>query len=130
MASTPINELLQRPIVWKSWQWDPTVRHLLNSLQANILKGHGREHTRNLFWSFENADQQALRAVVRRIGRAMPSALDQLQAAEKFKATGESGGPVLCFFLRPGGYAALDAADRAPSFNPLARPIPFYKIGR
>jgi len=115
MASTPIKELLKRPIVWKSWQWDGTVRRLLNSLQANILKGHGREHTRNLFWSFGNADPQALRAVVRRIGRAMPSALDQLQAAESFKATGESGGPVLCFFLRPGGYAALDSADKAPT---------------
>jgi deferrochelatase/peroxidase EfeB len=68
-----------------------------------------------MFWSFQGANQQALRAAVRRIGRAMPSALDQLQAAEAFKATGETGGPVLCFFLRPTGYAALDAADNAPT---------------
>lgn len=115
MAATPINELLKRPIAWRTWQTDHTVRRLLASLQANIVKGHGREHTRNMFWSFQGADQQALRAVVRRIGRLMPSALDQLQAAETFKATGQSGGPVLCFFLRPSGYAALGAADKAPS---------------
>ena len=115
MASTPINELLKRPIAWKSWQADLTVRHLLNSLQANIVKGHGREHTRNMFWSFQGADHQELRAAVRRLARSMPSALDQLQAAETFKATGQSGGPVLCFFLRPGGYAALHAAGKAPT---------------
>lgn len=117
MNPTPIDELLKRPIAWKSWHMDPTVRRLLSSLQANIVKGHGREHTRNLFWSFQGADQQELRAAVRRIGRVMPSALDQLDAAEIFKTTGQSGGPVLCFFLRPSGYAALGAADKAPA-NP------------
>jgi hypothetical protein len=42
MPSTPVIELLKRPISWKSWQTDSTVRRLLNSLQANIVKGHGR----------------------------------------------------------------------------------------
>lgn len=59
MRSTPITELLKRPIAWRSWQSDRTVRHLLASLQVNVVKGHGREYTRNLFWSFESADQQA-----------------------------------------------------------------------
>ncbi len=115
MPSTPINELLQRPIAWKSWQTDSTVRRLLSSLQANIVKGHGREHTRNLFWSFQGADHHELRAAVRRLAKSMPSALDQLQATETFKATGQSGGPIHCFFLRPGGYAALDATGKAPT---------------
>lgn len=114
MISTPVNVLLQRPIAWKTWQVDQTVRRLLRALQPNIVKGHGREHTRNLFWSFQGADQPALRAVLRRIARSTPSALDQLQAAEAFKVTGQSGGPVLCLFLRPSGYAALGAADKAP----------------
>lgn len=117
MKPTQIDELLKRPIAWKSWHTDPTARRLLSSLQANIVKGHGREHTRNLFWNFQGANQPELRATVRRIGRTMPSALDQLQATETFKATGLSGGPVLCFFLRPNGYAALGAADKAPA-NP------------
>ena len=115
MPATPIAELLKRPIVWKSWQSDSTVRRLLNSLQANIVKGHGREHTRNMFWDFQSADQHALRSTIRRLGRAIPSALRQLEAAENFKATGETGGPVLCFFLRPSGYAALNAANMAPT---------------
>ena len=64
MPATPIAELLKRPIVWKSWQSDLTVRRLLNSLQANIVKGHGREHTRNMFWDFQSADQHALRSTI------------------------------------------------------------------
>lgn len=114
MQATPIGKLLESPIIWKNWSVDATVRRVLGSLQANIVKGHGREHTRNLFWSFAGTDGEKLRSVVRRIGREMPSALDQLQAAEHFKKTGESGGPVLCLFLRPGGYAALGAAESAP----------------
>lgn len=114
MQATPIDTLLKSPIIWKNWSVDATVRRVLGSLQSNILKGHGREHTRNLFWGFAGADGEKLRAVVRRIGREMPSALDQLQAAEHFKKTGESGGPVLCLFLRPGGYTALGAEDCAP----------------
>jgi deferrochelatase/peroxidase EfeB len=121
MPTTPINELLKRPIAWKSWAADATVRRLLSGMQANIVKGHGREHTRNLFWSFQGADPNDLRAVVRRIGRNMPSALDQLQAAERFKETGVSGGPVLCFFLRPGGYAVLQAEAAAPDAADFAQ---------
>lgn len=105
---------MDSPIIWKNWSVDATVRRVLGSLQANVVKGHGREHTHNLFWSFAGADGERLRAVVRRIGREMPSALDQLQAAEHFKRTGESGGPVLCLFLRPGGYVALGAPDSMP----------------
>jgi Dyp-type peroxidase family len=115
MASTPIADLLKRPIAWKRWQIDRTVRRLLTSLQANIVKGHGRDHTVNMFWSFQGADTSRLRSVIRHLGASMPSALEQLQATESFKATGQSGGPVLCFFLRPGGYTALGAADKSPT---------------
>lgn len=120
MVATPLPELLKRPIVWKNEAIDPTVRRVLHSLQANIFKGHGREHTQNLFWSFENADMGELRSVVRRIGRRMPSALEQLESAERFKATGQSGGPVICFMLRPGGYEALGAANRMPQDSAFA----------
>lgn len=125
MQATPVEELLKKPIIWKNWQVDSTVRKVLSGMQANILKGHGREHTRNLFWSFQAADEDDLRSAVRRIGRNMPSALNQLQATETFKKTGESGGPVLCLFLRPGGYAALGAADAGPN----AADHPAYAAG-
>lgn len=114
MQASSIDKLLKSPIIWKNWSVDSTVRRVLGSLQANIVKGHGREHTHNLFWTFAGADRESLRAVVRRIGREMPSALDQLQAAEHFKKTGESGGPVICLLLRPGGYAALGAPESSP----------------
>ncbi|HEY0124438.1 MAG TPA: Dyp-type peroxidase [Rhizobium sp.] len=110
-----VENVLSKPIAWKNWHHDATVRQLLRSMQANILKGHGREHTRNIFLSFAGAKTDALKAVVRRIGREMPSALDQLEAAEHFKATGQSGGPVICFFLRPGGYLALGASAMQPT---------------
>jgi Dyp-type peroxidase family len=115
MVATPMVELLKRPIAWKDWQIDSTVRHLLRNLQANILKGHGRGNTRNMFWSFTGANKTKLRSVIHGLGHSMPTALQQLQATEAFKLTGLSGGPVECFFLRPGGYAALSVAAKAPT---------------
>lgn len=120
MNTTPVQDVLLQPIAWKSYRSDRTVRRLLSGLQANIVKGHGREDTRHLFFSFQGADREALRAVVRRLARNMPSALDQLEATEAYKAHGRSGGPILCFFLRPSGYAALGAADKAPKGDPSA----------
>ena len=46
MPVTPAQ--LETPINWT----DPAFSKVLANLQGNILKGHGRDHTRNLFLSF------------------------------------------------------------------------------
>lgn len=113
--ATPVEALLDRPIAWKSAERDETVAALLGDLQANILKGHGREHTRHAFLSFAGADATQLRRVLRKLGETMPSARHQLEETEKFKLYGTPGSVVTCFFLTARGYEKLGIAAPAES---------------
>ena len=88
---------------------------MLNDLQGNILKGHGRDHTLNLFLSFDQAGSGAVRGLLRELGHEMPSALDQLTGVKVFKATGQDAGLFLAVFLSASGYKKLGAADLMPS---------------
>lgn len=103
-------EVLMKPLVWRL----PILLPLLRELQANILKGHGRPHTRLLFFRFPPARRLALRSAI----SALPitSAIEQLEATEKRRVAGVDGPPVLLCFLSRTGYQALGvAAGRTPS---------------
>ncbi len=81
---------------------------MLMDMQGNILNGHGREHTLNVFLKIAPGAQA--RAWVRSMGAEVTKALDQLQAAKSFKAT-EVPGPVFVgFYLTASGYQALGAS--------------------
>ncbi|MCB1883638.1 MAG: hypothetical protein KDG89_06530 [Geminicoccaceae bacterium] len=107
-----MTDKLAQPLAWTEWSSDAATKALLDDLQANILKGHGRDHTANLFLAFDGYDPDAARLALAGLAAAMPSALDQLVDAQAFKATGAPGRGVLCFVLTAAGYAALglDAA--------------------
>lgn len=81
----------------------PAERDFLDGLQANILKGHGRDHTANLF--FEIVEPNAARAWLSGIN--ITSSAKQLEDSEKFKATKESGPTLYCLMLSALGYQAL-----------------------
>jgi hypothetical protein len=51
---------------------------MLNDLQGNIQKAHGRDFTSNLFVSFDRNRQDAARKFVGRLGDDVNAALDQL----------------------------------------------------
>jgi Dyp-type peroxidase family len=81
---------------------------MLDDLQANILKGHGRDYTVNIFLHFEADRIDEVKGYLRRTGQLLTPASQQLDEAQVFKATGTPGEPVSCFFLSHSGYLVLN----------------------
>ncbi|MFK0330357.1 Dyp-type peroxidase [Rhizobium sp. NPDC090275] len=104
-----VQTILSNAIAWQTWIADPEVMALLSDLQANILKGHGRDHTANVFVSFDGMKASDIAALLKGLSFAVTSALDQLCAAAAFKSAGVSGGRVVCVFLSAAAYAKLGA---------------------
>ena len=52
------------PLTWQGP--DPNVAALLDDLQANILKGHGRNHSIHLFLQFDPAKQGPIKSAITR----------------------------------------------------------------
>ncbi len=105
---------LDQPLAWKAADVDE--RKLLQRLQGNILKGHGRENTANIFFTF-GTDVAASKRLLRELGNFhVTSAWRQLLDAEAFKASGrhEGGGAFVHVALSFAGYQALGLAAVAP----------------
>ena len=96
---------------------DAATLAMLSDLQGNILKGHGRDHTANVFLTFKSgaAAAERARAFLREMGEQLPSALDQLTGAQIFKASGEDAGTFVAAFLSAAGYNALGLQDLLPT---------------
>lgn len=112
MSLPPLNG----PISWKSTSAD--VVALLDDLQANILKGHGRDHSLHLFFSFKSARRDDIKKAIHQLSGNLKTAKQQLADADQFKSTKRDGGTVRCFFLSAHGYAALGVEDKAPPSEP------------
>lgn len=85
---------------------------MLDGLQGNILKGHGRDHTVHFFVRFRPVNEvNDLRAKVREVAQTyVTSALRQRDETRDFKDWGIPGPMFGNFFLAKGGYAALGIA--------------------
>lgn len=105
-----VSAILATPIRWNDYVHDSDLRTLLSDLQANILKGHGRDHSGNIFLSFEAMSPAAIAALLQKLSMSVTSALAQLRAATAFKTTGINGGRVIGFFLSAQGYRKLGLA--------------------
>ena len=106
---------LNAPLAWRKANADE--RQMLDDLQGNILKGHGRDHTANLFLHFDPYKRAEACRFVREVAAVMPSARDQLEANDVFKATGKSADVFVAMFLSARGYGALGRADLKPTLN-------------
>lgn len=113
--------LLAKPIAWNDHVHDADLRTLLTDLQANILKGHGRDHTGNIFVSFEGMNPAAIAALLQKLSTVVTSALSQLRAAATYKSLGVNGGRVVCLFLSASGYAKLGVAPAKIPADPAFR---------
>ncbi len=89
---------------------------ILDDLQGNILKGHGRRSTINLFIKF-GSDQAKARAFVKAVGALTTSGHQQLKDVETFKATGVSAPTFVTLLLSKAGYDALGVATKIPVAN-------------
>ena len=92
-------------------EWKKADKDVLRDLQGNILKGHGRGHTVNMFLKFDENQPELAREFVRNVAQKVTSSLRQFEDTEKFKITGESGAPFVAFFLTHKGYQALCVED-------------------
>ncbi|MDD5581114.1 MAG: hypothetical protein PHY16_17825 [Methylobacter sp.] len=91
---------------------------MLQSLQGNILKGHGRDFTANIFFKFDPAKRVQSRRVLRELANyRITDAHRQLLEAKKFKETGQPGDAFCHLALSAKGYEALGLADQAPQDN-------------
>ena len=88
---------------------DPTYKPLLDNLQGNILKGHGREHAVLFFIEFNTQqDQGGLRGAFGEVAREyVTSAAQQEKWRTEFKKYGFPGGLFGNVLLTAKGYQAL-----------------------
>lgn len=93
-------------------------QRMLQALQGNILKGHGRPTTANIFFKLDPAKKLEARRLLRELANHhLTHAHRQLLDAAAFKATGVSGGPFVHVALSFAGYQALGLAASAPNDN-------------
>ncbi len=91
---------------------DPQVKLLLTDLQGNILKGHGRDHTINLFLKFSPGRQALVKDWLSAFTRVfVTSAQKQMEQTNFFKTNKVSAGMHVNLFLTAKGYQYLGVAD-------------------
>jgi Dyp-type peroxidase family len=114
MAAQPI--ALDAPLRWKTATLDE--QKMLRNLQGNILKGHGRDQTWNIFFEF-GPDQAASKRLLRELGNFhVTDAYTQLLKAEAFRADPDTDGGTFCAaFLTSSGYAAIGLTLTPPPQN-------------
>ncbi|MER2264374.1 Dyp-type peroxidase [Methylobacterium oxalidis] len=104
---------LSKPLAWTSA--DPAEVQMLKNLQGNILKGHGRNHTANLFFLFDPKEPEASLRFLRDLAtNHLTDAFRQLDDARAMKASGRDGGPFLHLALSRAGYEAIGHGSAAP----------------
>lgn len=102
---------------------DPTNRGWLAKLQGNVLNGHGRDHTINLFVRLP-ADPQRARALIRDLAPLVTSALRQEVERRDFKAAGLPGRLFCNILLTARGLNVLGVtAGRLAKFQDQADPV-------
>ncbi len=88
---------------------------MLNDLQGNIVKGHGRHYTSNLFVNFAPAKAAQGKQFLASVGVQLTDALHQLIAAQTFKNGGKGAGNFYALFLSSTGYDALGEQAAKPT---------------
>jgi len=112
MVSQP-EVVLTAPLKWTAANQNEL--KMLQNLQGNILKGHGRNFTANIFFAFGAEKTPEARRLLRELANYhLTSAHRQLTDTQRFKKTGLGGGDFCHLALSFGGYAALGLTDKAP----------------
>jgi Dyp-type peroxidase family len=92
-------------------QYDPKQRELLSGIQGNILKGHGREHTANIFIKAKNGHKRQIKKwlneLVDETTGIIKSGYKQLYDIERWKVAKIDGGLFFCIHISKAGMKYL-----------------------
>jgi Dyp-type peroxidase family len=88
-----------------SLQGDP--QKPLESLQGNILKGHGRDRSVHIFLRFKDHEQANIKRWIRKLAKRITSAQRQLDELEQYRQYTIPGRLFMSFFLSASGYTYL-----------------------
>jgi Dyp-type peroxidase family len=84
----------------------PALRQMMTNLQGNILKSHGREHTRHIFFSF-GADVEKNKRLVKSLVPFLTSSAKQFKSKKRVFTEAEHQSIFGNFFLSARGYGKL-----------------------
>lgn len=91
---------------------------MLQNLQGNILKGHGRDSTWNVFFALDKNRVAESKRALREIGNSyITSAYAQLLGTELFKTMKTDAGTFCAAFLSKDGYEAIGEKFSIPDGN-------------
>ena len=115
MATVTI--VTNQPLQWRNASH--LEQQMLEALQGNILKGHGRPETVNIFFKLDPTKALESRRVLREIGNFhLTSAYQQLLETDAYQRSGASGDTFVAAFLSFTGYQALERESLAPTGEP------------
>lgn len=105
---------------------DPQYQDVLQDLQGNILKGHGREHSVHLFLTFPNPLNnlekiKAIKQWIAQLAQNITSAKKQIDDADAWRKEGRDGGVFVHFSLSSSGYRKLGFPDSKQPKSPNIR---------
>ncbi|MCI0336779.1 MAG: Dyp-type peroxidase [Acidobacteria bacterium] len=87
--------------------FDLIYKQMLNQLQGNILKPHGRDYSSHIILRF-TAEARATKEWIQNFARAqLSSALQQVEEAKSFRETQQPGQMFVSIFLSASGYEHL-----------------------
>jgi len=114
----PLN--LNAPLAWTKADADEI--RLLQNLQGNILKGHGRRFTANIFFRLDPKKPLESKRALREIANYhVTNAHRQLLDTQRHHAGDDSGGPFCHLALAFKAYAALGIDDSKAPKDPHFR---------
>ena len=115
--------VLTQPLAWK--KASAQEQQMLQCLQGNILKGHGRTETINLFFKIDSTKALQMKRALRELANYHITSADrQLRETDMFQESGKPGSTFVAAFLSASGYSALGASAQAPTNEPQ-----FFKKG-
>ncbi|UTV28576.1 Dyp-type peroxidase [Photobacterium atrarenae] len=98
---------------------DPNFRAVFQNLQGNILKGHGRDHSRHIFFAFKG-DSDQNQQVLNKLAEKVTSAEAQHQQQSSYKQTGQAH-LFVNLMLSCSGYQQLGIAPKDWPDDPAFR---------
>ena len=113
--ASPPTIALDAPLRWKTA--NAAEQKVLQNLQGNILKGHGRDRTWNIFFRL-GPDTLKAKRVLRDLGNfRVTSAYEQLLETEAFRTEHRPGATFCAVFVSAAGYEKLGLAFAPPPDN-------------